>query len=36
MTEGLNWSVLRWLKEKKKVRKAADIANHALDFWTGK
>lgn len=31
MTEGLNWSVLRWLREKKKVRKAADIANHALD-----
>jgi hypothetical protein len=25
------WSVLRWIAEKKKVRKAADVANAALD-----
>lgn len=31
MTEGMNWSVVRWLKEKKKVRKAADLANACLD-----
>ena len=31
MAEGMNWSVVRWLKEKKRVRKAADLANAALD-----
>jgi hypothetical protein len=31
MTVAVNWSVMRWLAEKKKVRKAADIANAALD-----
>jgi len=31
MTEAMNWSVVRWLKEKKRVRKAADLANAALD-----
>jgi hypothetical protein len=31
MTEGMNWSVVRWLKEKKRVRKAADLANACLD-----
>jgi hypothetical protein len=31
MTEGMSWSVVRWLKEKKRVRKAADLANACLD-----
>jgi hypothetical protein len=31
MTEAMNWSVVRWLKEKKRVRKAADLANACLD-----
>jgi hypothetical protein len=31
MTEGIEWSVVKWLKEKKRVRKAADTANDALD-----
>lgn len=31
MTQGVNWSVMKWLTEKKKVRKAADVANAALD-----
>ena len=31
MTEAMNWSVVRWLKEKKRVRKAADLANAELD-----
>ncbi len=31
MNEALEWSVVRWLKEKKRVRKAADRANAALD-----
>jgi hypothetical protein len=31
MREAVNWSVMRWLAEKKMVRKAADIANAALD-----
>lgn len=30
MTGAVNWSVMRWLAEKKKVRKAADLANDAL------
>jgi len=30
MTEGLRWSVMRWLKEKKRVRRAADKANETL------
>jgi hypothetical protein len=33
MIEGLNWSVLKWLTEKKTVRKAADVANDALDAF---
>jgi hypothetical protein len=31
MTEAAGWSVMRWLREKKRVRKAADEANAALD-----
>jgi hypothetical protein len=31
MTEAMNWSVVRWLKEKKRVRTAADLANACLD-----
>ncbi len=31
MTEAVAWSVMRWLREKKTVRKIADQANAALD-----
>ena len=31
MIEAINWSVMKWLREKKRVRKAADVANAALD-----
>jgi hypothetical protein len=31
MTEAISWSVVKWLREKKRVRKAADQANAALD-----
>lgn len=31
MTEAVTWSVLKWLREKKTVRKIADQANAALD-----
>jgi len=31
MTEALEWSVMKWLKEKKRVRKTADRADDALD-----
>lgn len=31
MTEAVAWSVMKWLREKKTVRKAADQANAALD-----
>lgn len=31
MTEAMTWSVMKWLREKKKVRRAADEANAALD-----
>ncbi len=31
MTQAAEWSVMKWLKEKKKVRKIADLANAALD-----
>jgi len=31
MSEALEWSVMKWLKEKKRVRKVADHANQALD-----
>jgi hypothetical protein len=31
MREAANWSVMRWLSEKKRVRRAADVANDALD-----
>lgn len=31
MTEAVDWSVMKWLREKKMVRKAADVANEALD-----
>lgn len=31
MNEAINWSVMKWLREKKRVRKAADVANAALD-----
>jgi hypothetical protein len=31
MTEAVAWSVMKWLREKKRVRKAADQANGVLD-----
>jgi hypothetical protein len=31
MTEAMGWSVVKWLSEKKRVRKAADLANACLD-----
>src|SRR5579864_4709745 len=31
MTEAMSWSVVKWLREKKSVRKSADQANAALD-----
>lgn len=31
MTEAVTWSVMKWLREKKRVRKTADLANAALD-----
>ena len=31
MIEAIDWSVMKWLREKKRVRKAADVANAALD-----
>lgn len=31
MTEAADWSVMKWLREKKRVRKTADRANDALD-----
>ncbi len=31
MNEAIDWSVLKWLREKKRVRKTADIANAFLD-----
>lgn len=31
MTEAVAWSVMKWLREKKAVRKVADQANAALD-----
>jgi hypothetical protein len=31
MTEAMTWSVMKWLREKKRVRKNADQANAALD-----
>lgn len=31
MTEAVGWSVMKWLREKKTVRKMADQANAALD-----
>jgi hypothetical protein len=31
MTEAMGWSVMKWLREKKLVRKTADQANAALD-----
>ena len=31
MTEAVAWSVMKWLREKKRVRKTADLANAALD-----
>jgi hypothetical protein len=31
MREAMEWSVMRWLKEKRSVRKLADRANAALD-----
>src|SRR5215469_9242438 len=31
MTEAAGWSVMKWLREKKRVRKVADKANAALD-----
>lgn len=31
MTEAKEWSVMKWLSEKKRVRKVADLANATLD-----
>ncbi len=31
MNEAMTWSVMKWLREKKRVRKTADLANAALD-----
>ena len=31
MREALDWSVIKWLREKKRVRKMADVANARLD-----
>jgi hypothetical protein len=31
MTDAIDWSVVKWLREKKKVRKIADCANALLD-----
>ncbi|HYX70185.1 MAG TPA: hypothetical protein VE825_13695 [Terriglobales bacterium] len=31
MTEAIDWSVIKWLREKKRVRKTADRANALLD-----
>jgi len=31
MNDAVNWSVMRWLREKKRVRSTADEANAALD-----
>jgi len=31
MNEAMSWSVMKWLREKKRVRKTADQANAALD-----
>ena len=31
MTDAISWSVMKWLREKKKVRHAADLADAALD-----
>ena len=31
MTEAMGWSVVKWLSEKKRVRKTADLANATLD-----
>jgi hypothetical protein len=32
MTEAMTWSVMKWLREKKRVRTTADLANAALDL----
>lgn len=34
MTEAMSWSVMTWLREKKRVRQTADRANAALDALT--
>jgi hypothetical protein len=31
MTDAMEWSVMKWLTEKKRVRKIADVANATLD-----
>lgn len=31
MTQAVNWSVMKWLSQKKRVRRAADVANAVLD-----
>jgi len=36
MVEAIDWSVMKWLREKKRVRKAADVANAALDSTIAK
>ena len=36
MIEAIDWSVMKWLREKKRVRKAADDANAALDSTIAK
>lgn len=34
MSEATKWSVMKWLREKKRVRKTADQANAALDRFS--
>lgn len=34
MNEAISWSVMKWLREKKRVRQTADDANAALDRLT--
>lgn len=36
MMEAIDWSVIKWLSEKKRVRRAADQANATLDAYEDK
>jgi hypothetical protein len=35
MAAAVTWSVMKWLREKKRVRRVADQANAALDYLNG-